>query len=245
MDFLSTMSSQVGDSQMVSSQYSSIFGNGTQEDFSFQALDSQSQFNSTIKQTIQPSNNNNNDFSLEIIHEEEGNDSTPYKSIPHYKDKQSIANQQQQQTTSFPFHEYKMQQLSQQIDHIETETKMSQQSVKHLQPKNQNGNVPLNAPTITNPSKSKELSQMSSHFIQSIDNMLNQTEKIMDNYKNEYCFFIDEHKTKFRKNVEFLKQLLVAETEFVLNEEEKNKVLDNRMQTLFNEMMNILNDYQS
>ena len=242
MDFLGSMSSQVGDSQMVSSQYSSMYGNGTQEDFSFQTLDSQSQFNSTIKQGIPPSNNNTNDFSLEIIHEEEGNDATPYKSIPHYKDKQLHSNQQQQQqTTSFPFHEYKMQQLSQQIDHIETETqKMSQQSVKHLQQKNLNGNVP-----ISNPSKGKELSQMSSQFILSIDNMVTQTEKIMDNYKNEYCLFIDEHKAKFRKNVDFLKQLLVAETEFVLNEEEKNKVLDNRMQTLFNEMMNILNDYQS
>ena len=66
----------------------------------------------------------------------------------------------------------------------------------------------------------------------------------MENCKEELCKHIDEHKRKYRKNAEFIKNLLIAETEYVISEEEKNKVIDSRMESLFNEMVNILNFYQ-
>jgi len=67
---------------------------------------------------------------------------------------------------------------------------------------------------------------------------------IFDNIKFNLCNFIDNYKNKFIHDAEMLKQVLLAETEHVILEEEKNRMIDNRMEALFRDMMNILNEFQ-
>jgi hypothetical protein len=67
---------------------------------------------------------------------------------------------------------------------------------------------------------------------------------IFDNIKLNLCNFIDNYKNKFIHDAETLKQVLLAETEYVIQEEEKNRMIDTRMDALFRDMMNILNEFQ-
>ena len=46
------------------------------------------------------------------------------------------------------------------------------------------------------------------------------------------------------KNVNFIKSLLVTNIENVIQEEEKYSIIDQRMNQLFNEMINLMNDIQ-
>ena len=231
MDFLNSMNSQV-DSQMLNSQYSGIFnsGNGTQDDYALPGIESQTQMDivksSNVPTTINP---------LEIIREEDN--PTPIKQPPPFAQKEAQA--PIQGNPALNINDYRFQQLSQQIDVIETETqKKSQRQQGNEAPqfgaiKELNVNVPKG-----------KLSNMSEQFRAKIDEMISKSEKMMENCKEELCKHIDEHKRKYRKNAEFIKNLLIAETEYVISEEEKNKVIDSRMESLFNEMVNILNFYQ-
>ena len=228
MDFLNSMNSQV-DSQMLNSQYSGIFnsGNGTQDDYALPGIESQTQMDivksSNVPATINP---------LEIIREEDN--PTPIKQPPQFAQKEA-----QVPNPVLNINDYRFQQLSQQIDVIENETqKKSQRQQGNEAPqfgaiKELNVNVPKG-----------KLSNMSEQFRLKIDEVICKSEKMMDNCKEEFCKQIDEHKRKYRKNAEFIKNLLIAETEYVISEEEKNKVIDSRMESLFNEMVNILNFYQ-
>lgn len=85
-------------------------------------------------------------------------------------------------------------------------------------------------------------------FVQDFRNrsqeMINNTISMFDSFKTQFCDFIEEHKIKFIKDSSFIQELLIAETLYVLTEEERNKTIDARMEMLFKEMMNILNEFQ-
>lgn len=235
MDYLSSMNS---DTQMVDSQYTNAFqqDNESGDDYALHTFGFESQAN-----YAQSDNKGLKDPNLESIREEE----TPFKlqgnENKHSIKKQNLNKNQQMDNLT----EFRVQQLSQQLDNLENETQKAQ-----FEPKNGNCSSVsiisgLQPRQVTYDKGLKEgLSSMSTQFRQNIDDMLNRTEKMMDDYKLDICSFIDNHKLKFRKNAEFLKNLLVAETEMVITEEERNKMIDVRMQALFKEMVNILNDYQ-
>lgn len=88
------------------------------------------------------------------------------------------------------------------------------------------------------------LSEMSSNFILQTDDIISKTLNLLESIKGNFCMLIDNYKNKFSRDAELIKQILVAETEHILVEEEKNKMIDMRMETLFKEMMNLLNDFQ-
>ena len=235
MDFLNSINSQT-ESQMENSQFSGIFhvGDGTQEDFVLPGIESQ------VQQDKGPSGNPN--FPLETIREEE----TPFK--------RPIPPQEPQKQLGVNLNEYRIQQLSQQIDILDNETqKMSQQQeISSFNQNQQNQNVVMSNNNTgrkeqgaINKINNGHLSTMSEQFNAKIDEMLFKSEKMMDSCKEEFCNYIEEHKQKFRKNTEFLKKLLIAETEYIISEEEKNKIIDSRMESLFNEMINILNYHQN
>ena len=74
---------------------------------------------------------------------------------------------------------------------------------------------------------------------QLIVNMIN----VVDGLKINYCEFLDNFKTKFVEDAEFMKNVLIAETIQTLDDEDRNKIIDNRMEGLFREMMGILSEY--
>lgn len=232
MDFLSSLNT---DTQMVDSQYLYQQDNESSDEFALNSFgfDSQSGY-------AQADIKNQKDPNLESISEEE----TPFKLQRNDKNqiKQQIQIQNQQPINPT---EYRVQQLSQQLDNLENETQKTP-----FEPKNANNSTtPMNndfQQEQCNYEKGSNgvLSSMIVQFNKNIDEMVNRTEKMMDEYKCDICSYIDNHKMKFKKNAEFLKSLLVAETEIVLTEEERNKIIDTRMQALFKEMVNILNDYQ-
>ena len=231
MDFLNSMNSQP-DSQMLNSQYSGIFnsGNGTQDDFALPGIESQTQMD-IVKSSNAPASIN----PLETIREEDN--PTPIKQQNSFIQKE--AQLPNQGNNILNINDYRFQQLSQQIDVIENETQKKSQRMQGNEAPQFNANKEINV----NVSKGK-LSNMSEQFRVKMDEMIGRSEKLMDNCKEEFCKYIDEHKKKYRKNAEFIKSLLIAETEYVISEEEKNKVIDSRMESLFNEMVNILNYYQ-
>ena len=131
--------------------------------------------------------------------------------------------------------------LSQQIDNLENDTKNSQNnSVKS----NNNNNERNNIQNKVLQKLPEQLSNMSQEFISKLDIFVNNGLNILENSKKEYINLIDNYKNNFRKNANFLKNLLVINTENIINEEEKNKIIDQRMNQLFNELINLMNDIQ-
>jgi hypothetical protein len=106
-------------------------------------------------------------------------------------------------------------------------------------PPNDNNFNPLT--TLNNTSSNYELSNS---FSLQTDEMIKKTISVFDNIKQNFCNFIENYKNKFIHDADLLKQVLLAETEFIIQEEEKNKIIDIRMETLFREMMNLLNEFQ-
>jgi len=76
------------------------------------------------------------------------------------------------------------------------------------------------------------------------DEHIKKTLSIFDHIKLNFCNFIENYKNKFIHDAELIKQVLIGETEFIIQEEEKNKMIDTRMEALFRDMMNILNEFQ-
>ena len=131
--------------------------------------------------------------------------------------------------------------LSQQIDNLENDTKNSQNnSVKS----NNNNNERNNIQNKVLQKLPEQLSNMSQEFISKLDIFVNNGLNILENSKKEYINLIDNYKNNFRKNANFLKNLLVINTENIIKEEEKNKIIDQRMNQLFNELINLMNDIQ-
>lgn len=131
--------------------------------------------------------------------------------------------------------------LSQQIDNLENDTKNSQNnSVKS----NNNNNEKNNIQNKVLQKLPEQLSNMSQEFISKLDIFVNNGLNILENSKKEYINLIDNYKNNFRKNANFLKNLLVINTENIIKEEEKNKIIDQRMNQLFNELINLMNDIQ-
>ena len=131
--------------------------------------------------------------------------------------------------------------LSQQIDNLENDTKNSQNnSVKS----NNNNNERNNIQNKVLQKLPEQLSNMSQEFISKLDIFVNNGLNILENSKKEYINLIDNYKNNFTKNANFLKNLLVINTENIIKEEEKNKIIDQRMNQLFNELINLMNDIQ-
>ena len=131
--------------------------------------------------------------------------------------------------------------LSQQIDNLENETKNSQKnSVKNTNNNNERNNI-QNKGLQKLP---EQLSNMSQEFISKLDIFVNNGLNILENSKKDYINLVDNYKNNFRKNANFLKNLLVINTENIIKEEEKNKIIDQRMNQLFNELINLMNDIQ-
>jgi hypothetical protein len=131
--------------------------------------------------------------------------------------------------------------LSQQIDNLDNDTKNSQNnSVKS----NNNNNERNNIQNKVLQKLPEQLSNMSQEFISKLDIFVNNGLNILENSKKEYINLIDNYKNNFRKNANFLKNLLVINTENIIKEEEKNKIIDQRMNQLFNELINLMNDIQ-
>lgn len=82
-------------------------------------------------------------------------------------------------------------------------------------------------------------------FLNTTEEMIANTMQTMEDLKTNFCSLVDKYKERFLVNAELLKEILFQETEFTIQEEEKNKVLDDRIETLFREMMNILNEFSS
>ena len=76
------------------------------------------------------------------------------------------------------------------------------------------------------------------------DEHIKKTLAIFDHIKLNFCNFIENYKNKFIHDAELIKQVLIGETEFIIQEEDKNKMIDSRMEALFRDMMNILNEFQ-
>ena len=133
--------------------------------------------------------------------------------------------------------------LSQQIDNLENETKNTQKnSVKNNN--NNNNNERNNLQNKGIQKSSEQLSNMSQEFISKLDVFVNNGLNILENSKKEYINLVENYKNTFRKNANFLKNLLVINTEKIIKEEEKNKIIDQRMNQLFNELINLMNDIQ-
>jgi hypothetical protein len=131
--------------------------------------------------------------------------------------------------------------LSQQIDNLENDTKNSQNnSVKS----NNNNNERNNIQNKVLQKLPEQLSNMSQEFISKLDVFVNNGLNILENSKKEYINLVENYKNTFRKNANFLKNLLVINTENIIKEEEKNKIIDQRMNQLFNELINLMNDIQ-
>ena len=129
--------------------------------------------------------------------------------------------------------------LSQQIDNLEIEKKNSEKiSV-------QNNNNSLNYQKNNfDGSLTEKLSNLNQEFVSKIDVFVNNGLNVLENSKKDYCNLVDNYKNNFLKNVNFIKSLLVTNIENVIQEEEKYSIIDQRMNQLFNEMINLMNDIQ-
>lgn len=85
---------------------------------------------------------------------------------------------------------------------------------------------------------------LSNSFRIETDENIKKAVAIFDNIKLNFCNFIENYKNKFIYDAEMIKQVLVAESDHVIQEEEKNRLIDTRMEALFRDMMNILNEFQ-
>ena len=232
MDFLNSQSDSL-------SQMSNCFGLDeitSQDDYLMS--DSNIQNTQSMKSVFTLSGNLNStihhpNYNLEVINEESNFSPNESQLIQNNNIKPPFQNQNSIIEKGFK--------LSQQIDNLENDTKNSQNnSVKS----NNNNNERNNIQNKVLQKLPEQLSNMSQEFISKLDIFVNNGLNILENSKKEYINLIDNYKNNFRKNANFLKNLLVINTENIIKEEEKNKIIDQRMNQLFNELINLMNDIQ-
>ena len=236
MDFLNSQSDSL-------SQMSNCFGLDeitSQDDYLMS--DSNIQNTQSIKSVFTLSGNLNStihhpNYNLEVINEESNFSPNESQLIQNNNINNNIKPPFQNQNSIIE----KGFKLSQQIDNLENDTKNSQNnSVKS----NNNNNERNNIQNKVLQKLPEQLSNMSQEFISKLDIFVNNGLNILENSKKEYINLIDNYKNNFRKNANFLKNLLVINTENIIKEEEKNKIIDQRMNQLFNELINLMNDIQ-
>jgi hypothetical protein len=104
-------------------------------------------------------------------------------------------------------------------------------------------NAPIGNKSISYPPNKNNYELSNSFRIETEEN-IKKAVAIFDNIKLNFCNFIENYKNKFVHDAEMIKHVLVAETDHIIQEEEKNRLIDARMETLFRDMMNILNEFQ-
>jgi hypothetical protein len=82
-------------------------------------------------------------------------------------------------------------------------------------------------------------------YVRSCDEMILKSLSTFESVKNNFCAFVDKFRGKFIHNAQNLKEFMTEDFEFIMAEEERNKIMDERMNLLFREMMEIVNQLQS
>jgi hypothetical protein len=65
----------------------------------------------------------------------------------------------------------------------------------------------------------------------------------IDLVKQNICQTIDEFSERFKNEAYLIRSLIIADSEKILNEEERNKVIDQKMEIIFKELQLVLNEF--
>ena len=117
--------------------------------------------------------------------------------------------------------------LSQQVDEIEKEN-LSKSSL------NINNNDLININVNNN--------NFLNSFINNSNKFIDEAIKIIDNLQITFNNYLDEYKKNFINDANLIKNLLILDSEKILENEEKNKIIDEKLNNLFNQMIAIFND---
>lgn len=98
-------------------------------------------------------------------------------------------------------------------------------------------NEELQAPSNAN-------SDMAIEFQTQCEEIIFKMTSMMDSIKANFCNFVDNFKNKFTSDAEMIKSILLINTQQIIGEEERNKVIDMRIEALFKDVFNILNEFQ-
>lgn len=66
----------------------------------------------------------------------------------------------------------------------------------------------------------------------------------IDSMKNNFCNFVESFKQKFINDASSIKNILILNCDYNLQEEERNKIIDVRIEMLHKEIFSILNEFQ-
>jgi hypothetical protein len=67
---------------------------------------------------------------------------------------------------------------------------------------------------------------------------------VMEGLKSSFCSFIENYKIKFIKDTEIIENVLNLDAENIISNEERNKIIDQRMDILFKDLFSILSEFQ-
>jgi hypothetical protein len=80
------------------------------------------------------------------------------------------------------------------------------------------------------------------------ENFNNQVRKVIDMYdqfKLVFCNNIDEAKRKFLYNTDQIREIVINDTERILDSEERNRELDMKMMIVYKELQNVMNEFKN
>ena len=134
--------------------------------------------------------------------------------------------------------------LSQQVDEIEKEKENLSKSSININ-NNINNNI-INNNNIKNNDLNNNNNINNNNFLNSFINnsnkLIDEGVKIIDNLKIKFNNYLDEYKKNFINDANLIKNLLILDCEKTIENEEKNKIIDEKLNNLFNQMIAIFND---
>ena len=140
--------------------------------------------------------------------------------------------------------------LSQEIDNIDN---YLESSVEQMPPQNnlkgmQNTHTPVAkkhaaiSNYVQNPPKTG-LSPSTQEFADKSEQKIIAYLNYIEMVKQNICQTVDEFSERFRNEAYLIRSLIIADSEKILNEEERNKVIDQKMEIIFKELQNVLNEF--
>jgi hypothetical protein len=131
--------------------------------------------------------------------------------------------------------------------------------VNNVMPKKETAQIPhtkiLNqTATKKTPARAQQVNPLSSEvnhndstmgFRRAMEEKFNHSISKFDEIKEGFCNLVDNYKIKFLRNSEILMNNIIAYTEGIIEEENKNKEIDKRMEMLFDEMNKFLSEYHN
>jgi hypothetical protein len=61
--------------------------------------------------------------------------------------------------------------------------------------------------------------------------------------KQNICQTVDEFSERFRNEAYLIRSLIIADSEKIINEEERSKVIDQKIEIIFKELQIVLNEF--